>query len=135
MNAVGLRETIAGAWSERAGGFWLRVHAHEVRGAARAMLEGGARLSALVTTPGEGGALRLWWSWDDAGTLLSVEIALAEGAAAPSIVDIYPGADWAEREARDYYAVRFDGRADTPPLMLREGDAPGVLLRDRGGHS
>jgi NADH:ubiquinone oxidoreductase subunit C len=39
------------------------------------------------------------------------------------------GADWAEREARDYYAVTFSGRASTPTLMLREGDEPGVLLR------
>jgi NADH:ubiquinone oxidoreductase subunit C len=50
----------------------------------------------------------------------------------PSIVDIYPGADWAEREAREYYAVTFEGRVSTPPLMLREGDAVGILLGPEG---
>ena len=63
---------------------------------------------------------------------MSVETTLAAGVPAPSIVDIYPGADWAEREAREYYAVTFKGRDSTPPLMLREGDAVGILLGPEG---
>ena len=50
----------------------------------------------------------------------------------PSITEIYPGADWAEREARDCFAVTFSERADTPPLMLRDGDTPGILLHSEG---
>jgi len=53
----------------------------------------------------------------------------------PSIVDIYCGADWAEREAHEYYAVTFEGRASTLPLMLPEGDPPGILLRHPGGRA
>jgi NADH:ubiquinone oxidoreductase subunit C len=66
------------------------------------------------------------------GTLLSVVSFLDEGIAVPSIVDTYPGADWAERETRDYYAVTFEGRKDTPTLMLRDGDKPGRFLRTSG---
>jgi NADH:ubiquinone oxidoreductase subunit C len=51
----------------------------------------------------------------------------------PTIADIYPGADWAERETRDYFAVKFEGRDSTPPLMLRDTDRPGILLETNGG--
>ena len=50
----------------------------------------------------------------------------------PTIADIYPGADWAERETRDYFAVEFEGRDSTPPLMLRDTDRPGILLETNG---
>jgi len=39
----------------------------------------------------------------------------------------------AERETRDYYAVPFEGRLSTPPLMLREEDAPGMMLSPEAG--
>ena len=38
------------------------------------------------------------------------------------VADLLPPADWVEREVRDYYALEFLGRDDTPALMLREGD-------------
>ena len=47
----------------------------------------------------------------------------------PTISDVLPAADWVEREIRDYYGIEFDGRAATPPLMLREGDVPGLFSR------
>ena len=50
----------------------------------------------------------------------------------PTIADIYPGADWAERETRDYFAVEFEGRESTAPLMLRDTDSPGILLETNG---
>jgi hypothetical protein len=96
------------------------------------MREGGARFAALVARQAKAGTLRLSWHWDFQGTLLSVETEPRPGVSVPSIVDIYPGADWAERESRDYFAVTFAERADTPPLMLREGDTPGILLHSEG---
>jgi Ni,Fe-hydrogenase III component G len=132
MSAETLREKIGGNWTERADGWWLRIPADKIREAARTMLAGGARFAALVTRPDGAGQLRLSWHWDLKGALLSVETTLAAGVPAPSIVDIYPGADWAEREAREYYAVTFEGRDSTPPLMLREGDAVGILLGPEG---
>lgn len=133
MSAAGLRERIGGSWTERRDGWWLSLSADGLRAAARAMLEGGARFAALVACQRPEGALRLSWHWDVRGTLLSLEATLPSGAIVPSIADIYPGADWAERETRDYYAASFAGRASTDPLMLREGDAPGLLLPAEGG--
>ena len=45
----------------------------------------------------------------------------------PSITDLVPGADWAEREIHDYYGLTFTGRTDTRPLVLREGDPAGLF--------
>jgi hypothetical protein len=128
MSAAAIRERIGGSWEQRPDGFWRFLPAGEVRRAAAAMKEGGGRFAALVVRPAAG-ALRLSWHWDVGGTLLSVDALLAPGERPPTVVDLYPGADWAEREAREYYRVEFEGRAATPPLMLREGDAPGLLLR------
>jgi hypothetical protein len=99
------------------------------------MREGGARFAALVVREIKAGALHSSWHWDFQGTLLSIETEPTPGVSLPSIVDIYPGADWAEREARDYFALTFVERADTPPLMLRDGDIPGVLLDSEGSRA
>ena len=119
-------------WRERA-----RDHRHpakldEIRPIAESMLESGARFIALVVTQIGPDTLRLVWHWDLKGKLFSAESTAALKTPVPSIVDIYCGADWAEREAREYFAVAFEGRASTPPLMLREGDTPGLLLRTEG---
>jgi hypothetical protein len=128
MSAAALRERIGGIWAERPGGWRLPLPIGELRAIARLMLEGGARFSALVARQLGAAELRLSWHWDLNGTLLSIESMLVMGEAAPSIVDIYPGADWAEREAHDYYAISFQERSSTAPLVLREGDTPGILL-------
>lgn len=135
MTAGILRERIGGNWTQRADGWWLVKPADEIRSAARVMREGGARFAALVVRETKPGALRFCWHWDFQGTLLSVEAEPSTQEAVPSIVDIYPGADWAEREARDYFAVTLADRAETPPLMLRAGDTPGILLDGKEGHA
>jgi len=40
----------------------------------------------------------------------------------PTISDIYQGADWHERETRDFYGVVFDGHPNLKPLLLAEED-------------
>jgi respiratory-subunit NADH dehydrogenase subunit len=128
MTAAEARERIGGSWAERPDGFWRASAPGEVRGAARLLREAGARFAALVVSTPRPGALRLTWHFDLGGTLLTLDVAAAAGAPVPSIADVYPGADWAEREARDYYAVVFEGRAATAPLVLRAADAPGVMV-------
>jgi hypothetical protein len=124
--------TVMQEWRERAGCNWRPAELNEIHPIAESMLESGARFVALVVTQIETGDLRLVWHWDINGKLFSVESTAPLNTPLPSIVDIYCGADWAERETRDYYAVTFEGRASTPPLMLREGDPPGLLLRSKG---
>jgi len=38
----------------------------------------------------------------------------------PSIHDIYPGANWHEREAHDFFGLVFTGHPDLSPLILPE---------------
>jgi len=126
--------TVIEEWRERAGDQWRPAKLNEIHSIAESMLENGARFVALVVTQIATGDLRLVWHWDLKGKLFSAESIVMRNTPVPSIVDIYCGADWAEREAREYYAVTFEGRASTPPLMLREGDPPGLLLRSEGDH-
>ncbi|MFC7545059.1 NADH-quinone oxidoreductase subunit C [Plantactinospora sp. GCM10030261] len=36
----------------------------------------------------------------------------------PSVVEVYPGADWHERETHEMFGVRFTGRGELSPLLL-----------------
>ncbi|TLN27249.1 NADH-quinone oxidoreductase subunit C [bacterium] len=38
----------------------------------------------------------------------------------PTIEDIYPGANWHERETRDFFGITFTGHPDMTPLILPE---------------
>lgn len=132
MNDVETRRDVGGIWTERSDGWWLSVPAASIQDIARTMLKAEARFVTIVALPAPAGEMRILWHWDTGGVLLSVETLLAEGKPVPSIVDSYPGADWAEREMRDYYGVAIEGRPDISPLMLRDGDKPGVLLCKSG---
>ena len=127
MNTRAICERIGGSWTERSFGFWKRAAPEVIRPAALVLRAVGARLSSIVACEEPGGGARLSWHWDLEGTLFSIEATIAAGAEAPSLVDIYPGADWAERETYDYYAVMFEGRGATPSLVLARGDSPGIL--------
>jgi Ni,Fe-hydrogenase III component G len=131
MTLETLLATLGGAWDRPADGCWRTLDLDRLRPAAQDLKRARARFAALTVRP-DGPALRLAWHWDLGGTLLTLVAAADPAEPVPSLVDLWPGADWAEREARDYYAVRFSGRASTPTLMLREGEEPGVLLRKDG---
>src|SRR5689334_4466598 len=97
-------------WQERPGQARLGATLAEIRSIAQTMLDSGARFVALVVNETKAGDLQLTWHWDLNGKLYSVESTSSLTTPPPSIVDIYCGADWAEREAREYYAVTFEGR-------------------------
>src|SRR5260370_10919450 len=46
-----------------------------------------------------------------------------ESTQVPSIIDVFPGADWFEREAYDLYGAIFISRPDTRPLRTDFGFA------------
>jgi NADH:ubiquinone oxidoreductase subunit C len=105
------------------------VAPNQVHAVAAALRKHNLRFVTIVCMPCDVSSFRVMWYWDLKGALYSVETSVKADEPLPTISDIYPGADWMERETRDYYAVVFDGRFDTPPLMLRENDEPGILLR------
>ncbi|WP_052462161.1 NADH-quinone oxidoreductase subunit C [Nigerium massiliense] len=46
-----------------------------------------------------------------------------------SIAEVYPGASWHEREARDFFGIAFTG-GDNRPLLLRDGFGGRPLRKD-----
>lgn len=119
------------AWQERGNGLWLEDPALGIVQVAQAMRQEGARLVTVTARPlpasPEGREFRLAYHWDLDGQVLSF-VATTYRKCTPTITNIYPGADWIERELHDYYAIEFAGRESLPALMLRSGDQPGIFL-------
>ena len=57
-------------------------------------------------------------------------IALNPGDSAPSLVGLFAGADWQEREQFDLVGVRFEGHPDLRRIMMPENYAGHPLRRD-----
>jgi len=53
-----------------------------------------------------------------------------EGAAVPSIIDIFPGADWFERETYDLYGIVFTGHPDMRRILTDYGFEGHPLRKD-----
>lgn len=114
-------------WREAEDGFWLDDPDLAVERMAQRLLEAGARLATITALPAPGGEARLVYHWDIEGTLFNLG-ALTRGGKIPSIAPGCPAADWIEREVNDYFGVVFTGRDDLAPLVLRQGDRPGVFF-------
>ncbi|MEJ2578207.1 MAG: NADH-quinone oxidoreductase subunit C [Kineosporiaceae bacterium] len=116
-----------------AGGVWARAAGPDIRAVVRQLRDSGVRLVTLTALPDpeteEAGTYRLISHWDLGPALLNLVSTVTPQSPPSSIADLIPGADWAEREIRDFYAVDFTGRTGTPGLMLREGDPAGLFSR------
>jgi NADH-quinone oxidoreductase subunit C len=64
---------------------------------------------------------------------INATVALPEDKTVPSICDIFHGANWHERETRDFFGVTFHGHPDLKPLLLRDEDTNfHPLLKEEG---
>ncbi|MGB8028502.1 MAG: NADH-quinone oxidoreductase subunit C [Terracidiphilus sp.] len=128
LDAIRKKLGTAEPWVESRGTYWLNPGTATVRAVAWAMNSAGARFITITAyeLPGDAG-FRLEYHWDLEGRLLGVPFEIA-GKTTESIVDLIEAADWIEREVHEGFAIDFTGRL-YEPLMLREGDKPGVNLR------
>jgi NADH-quinone oxidoreductase subunit C len=55
--------------------------------------------------------------------LVSCEID-PDSATLPSLAEVFPGADWHEREMAEMFGISFANRDSTDPLLLREPMSP-----------
>jgi NADH:ubiquinone oxidoreductase subunit C len=126
-----IRETLGTAepWVESHGAHWLNPGTATIRELAKLMNSVSARfitITAYELPASEG--FRLEYHWDLEGRLLGFPFEIA-GNSIDSIYDLCEAADWIEREVHEGFAIDFTGR-DYEPLLLREGDKPGVNLRE-----
>jgi NADH-quinone oxidoreductase subunit C len=61
---------------------------------------------------------------------IRVKIEVAEDMPVPSIIDVFPGADWFERETYDLYGVLFVGHPDMRRLLTDYGFEGHPLRKD-----
>jgi len=64
----------------------------------------------------------------DRSERLRLKVRLADGEAAPSVVEVWRTADWLEREAYDMFGIEFEGHPDLRRILLPE-DWEGFPLR------
>lgn len=60
---------------------------------------------------------------------LKAEIAKGEPLVVPSVMPIYSGADWLERECYDMFGIQFDGHPDLRRILMWEQYREGYPLR------
>jgi hypothetical protein len=129
LEAIQEKLGLPGPWVEMGGVHWLDPGTLGVRELARTMNECQARFVTITAyqLPADQG-LRLEYHWDLDGRLLGFPFQLAANSI-ESIYDLCEAADWIEREIHEGFAVDFSGR-EYEPLLLRQGDTPGVNLRE-----
>ena len=123
--SLGVTET----WVEKGRVHWLTCDGLNVRDLAKAMAACHARFITITATelPDDEG-IRMEYHWDIEGQLLGFPFQISNKQI-ESIYDLCEAADWVEREIHEYYTVDFIGR-EYEPLFLRQGDKPGVNLRE-----
>jgi NADH-quinone oxidoreductase subunit C len=61
---------------------------------------------------------------------IRVKVEVAEGTSVPSIIGVFPGANWFERETYDLYGVPFTGHPDMRRLLTDYGFEGHPLRKD-----
>ena len=64
-----------------------------------------------------------------------VHASLAKGAQAPTISQVYPAADWYEREVYDLFGIKFAGHPDLKRILLPDDADFHPLLKDFGAEA
>ena len=59
-----------------------------------------------------------------------VKVETDEDTPVPTVISVYPGADWFEREAFDMYGIRFEGHPDLRRLLTDYGFQGYPLRKD-----
>jgi hypothetical protein len=129
FDAALLELRAADGWEQKNGAWWIAPETLDPRAMTQFMLAQSARLMTISAMESEGGETRLDYHWDLKGVILTFTTR-TQGNTAVSVSDLCAGADWAEREIHEYFAVEFSGRDNTKPLMLRPGLKLGLNRRE-----
>lgn len=61
---------------------------------------------------------------------LRLKVMAADGEAAPSVVGVWPTANWLEREVYDLFGVRYEGHPDLKRILMPDGWIGHPLRKD-----
>jgi NADH-quinone oxidoreductase subunit C len=91
--------------------------------------------SSVTATDWPGHEPRFWLAYElsslEEHHRLRVKVGLPEDdPRVPSIVSLFPTADWHERETYDFYGIVFDGHPDLRRILLPEGWEGWPLRKD-----
>lgn len=92
-------------------------------------------LAQVTATDWPGREPRFWLSYDLYSTRhrhrLRVKVGLpADDPRAPSVIGVYPTANWHERETYDLFGIVFEGHPDLRRILLPEGWEGHPLRKD-----
>jgi NADH-quinone oxidoreductase subunit C len=63
---------------------------------------------------------------------IRVKTLIRDGESVPSVVDIWPTANWLERECYDMFGIKFEGHPDLKRILLPDGWKGHPLRKDYG---
>ena len=63
---------------------------------------------------------------------IRVKTIIADGESLPSVVEVWPTANWLEREVFDMFGIKFDGHPDMKRILLPDGWKGHPLRKDYG---
>jgi NADH-quinone oxidoreductase subunit C len=105
-------------------GYHLEVEAApaQMPAVAQALLQEGCFLESMTAVHTSREAFTLVYHFANFSELCRtvVHATLPEGAEAPTISHVYPGADWYEREVYDLFGLKFAGHPNLKRLLLPE---------------
>jgi len=119
-------------------GYHLTVQARpqQMPDLARAMLEQGCFLESLTALDlRESFSVVYHFAHFDELCRTVVHASLAKDAQAPTICQVYPAADWYEREVYDLFGIKFAGHPNLKRILLPDDADFHPLLKDFGAEA
>ncbi|WP_320169302.1 NADH-quinone oxidoreductase subunit C [Maridesulfovibrio sp.] len=106
--------------------------ADDIVEAAEAMLQQGYHLENIDAVDVTEGLLVTYHyaHFTKSGRIAHRVMVSRDEAKIPSISSVFQGADWHERECRDFHGLEFSGHPNLLPLLLDPEIPCGVLLKD-----
>jgi NADH-quinone oxidoreductase subunit C len=77
-------------------------------------------ITATDETPGEPRFEVVYHLYAPKKQRLRLKVRVAEGASVPTACDVWPAANWAEREVWDMFGIRFSGHPDLRRILMDE---------------
>jgi len=133
---LGLEQVADGDYAKT--GYHLEVAAEpqQMPAVAQAMLDQGCFLESLTALDlRESFSLVYHFANFNELCRTVVHASLAKGIQAPTISQVYPGADWYEREVYDLFGIKFAGHPNLKRLLLPEDADFHPLLKDFGAEA